>query len=201
MKHTTTNPRIFIFCVGEIAEPNYFQDFKNFLRSRTILIKEKLRFQKSSPWEFINKVIIEKKRLIKRREFSEEDSDQCWCVFDVDDYWSQNQTEFKKSIAKAEKNKISLAWSNECFELWYLLHFQELNSTINRAEYDKKLKVHFRKAFGIEYTKGDRVFNKILPLQPKAIRNAEKIFRDGKIDRNPATAVFKLVQELKNNFS
>ena len=103
MKKYHLIPRIFIFCAGEIAEPNYFQDLKDYLRSKTIIVIKSERFQKCSPWELIDRVIAEKKRLIERSEFRERDGDQCWCVFDIDDYWSQNKVRFGKSISKAEK--------------------------------------------------------------------------------------------------
>lgn len=43
-----------------------------------------------------------------------------WVVIDKDDF-----SDFDEAIQKAGVEKLSVAWSNPSFELWYLLHFQK----------------------------------------------------------------------------
>lgn len=53
------------------------------------------------------------------------------------------------------------AWSNESFELWYLLHFVYLEAGISRADYIKILENEIRKFDGyreFSYLKNDRKF-------------------------------------------
>jgi hypothetical protein len=200
MKRHAINPKIYIYCNGELAEPLYFQEFKDYLRSRTIIISHN-RFKRCSPWELIQKVAIEKKTLTNRKKFIVQDGDQCWCVFDVDEYWHQNSNKFKAAIKLANDNDIILAWSNECFELWYLLHFQVLQTGISRRDYNTKLKTHFQRLDSNTYTKNCSVFARIISIQPEAIKHAKQIFQANKVENNPSTAVFRLVEEINRYFN
>ncbi len=199
MKQRSINPRIYIYCNGEIAEPTYFKEFKDHLRSRTITISYN-RFKGDSPWNLIKKVITEKNALASRGRFVDEDGDQCWCVFDVDEYWNQNPTKLKAALKLAKDNNVHLAWSNECFELWYLLHFQNLQTEIPRSHYHRKLKTHFRNFGSKAYTKNCSVFGQIFEKQPEAIKNARQIYQANKVEKNPSTTVFKLVEEIIKYF-
>lgn len=44
----------------------------------------------------------------------------CWIVFDKDDY-----QDFDEAIEFAGKNGFEVAYSNQAFELWFLLHFKK----------------------------------------------------------------------------
>lgn len=199
MKQHAIKPSFYIYCNGEIAEPTYFKEYKDFLRSRTIVVKYK-NFKRLAPWDLIARVVEEKQALESRRKFYEEDGDQCWCVFDVDEYWSQNPDKFKVAIKLARENNILLAWSNECFELWYLLHFQVLNTGVPRNDYHSKLERHFRRSGSQPYTKNCSVFSQIFEKQSEAIKNAKRIYKTNKVERNPSTAVFKLAEEINKHF-
>jgi hypothetical protein len=42
---------------------------------------------------------------------------QIWCVFDRDNFSAQK---FNRAFDLANNQDISVAWSNEAFEIWYL---------------------------------------------------------------------------------
>ena len=71
--------------------------------------------------------------------------DRVWVVFDRDDF-----NDFNEAIALAERKGYKAAWSNEAFELWYLLHFIYLDTAISRADYIKKLENEIRRFDGHE---------------------------------------------------
>jgi hypothetical protein len=54
--------------------------------------------------------------------------DYVWCVFDVDEH-----PFVPEAKQQAHDNRIDLAVSNPCFELWFLLHFQDQTAHIERA--------------------------------------------------------------------
>jgi len=122
--------------------------------------------------------------------------EQVWCVFDKDDF---PLGEFNNAVKLAQEKKLKVAYSNQAFELWYLMHFDYMHSAIGRNVYIEKLK---RKP-GMEgtYRKNDNsMYRKLLDRQPNAIQNAERLIsqyspvnpgRD-----NPSTTVHCLVQEL-----
>ena len=90
--------RMFILSNGELAEPQYFQDFKDYLEANTVRVIEYKQFRGKAPWEFIKAAEKYKTKLEKAGHFYDEDSDQFWCVFDVDDYWKQNQKDFRAAL-------------------------------------------------------------------------------------------------------
>ncbi|MBF0339286.1 MAG: RloB domain-containing protein [Nitrospirae bacterium] len=53
-----------------------------------------------------------------------------WAVFDKDDF-----NQFNNAIQITAKNNICVAYSNEAFELWYLLHFNYHDTAILSIRY------------------------------------------------------------------
>ena len=103
-----------------------------------------------------------------------------WLVYDKDDFPAEH---FNKVAALCEaENKINeettfhAIWSNQCIELWYLLHFSFFQSDIHRDEYYDKLDEQLRKIKAGAYKKNrDDMFMVLLPYLDNAIRNAEML--------------------------
>ncbi len=200
---------ILIVCEGKKTEPTYFQSFPvSNIRVKTI-----------GTGRNTESLVIE---AIKRWEsFSEENKfyEKLWCVFDRDSFSQQSFDDAFKIAKKEEKRlnrrymrragreiNILIAYSNEAFELWYLLHFDYIDSALSRSEYKRML----TEKMGKEYKKNDpSVYNFFATLskttnnqkgQNFAIKNAKKL-RDNinnklKRNHNPSTKVDLLVEEL-----
>jgi hypothetical protein len=188
-------PKISIFHQGRIAELDYFQDFKHFLAAQdtgVIIENHTKKTAGKAPWQVIEEAI----KYRKQKKVSKKDGDQIWCVFDIDDFYKNNQEKFEKSLKEAAEKNIKIAYSNECFELWFMLHFEQISTAIFRKDYENKLQTSFKK-IGVDYQKNlSGIFNKILTLQPEALKRAKKIFKENQIENNPSTSVFLLVEEL-----
>ncbi len=65
---------------------------------------------------------------------------EVWCVFDRDSFPQGN---YNRAFQLAQNNGIKIAWANEAFELWYLLHFNYHDTGIGRGDYAEKLRPHF----------------------------------------------------------
>lgn len=122
-----------------------------------------------------------------------------WAVFDKDDV---PLAYFDNAINGASSKGWRTAWSNDSFELWYLLHFEFLQSDITREQYKQKL-TNYCQRIGMEkYEKNDpKVIEALYPLSNIAIRNASKLENiyedcDPCSKRSPCTTVHHLVQEL-----
>lgn len=143
-------------------------------------------------------LVLEAER-IRKRELTPFDS--CWLVFDKDA--DQN---FAQTIKAAEKAGFKVAWSNERFELWYLLHFRNQSSSIDRKACITALEKELRKLDpSFSYAKGSSATFSYLTedRRRQAIRNAENLRaywqKSGTADcgqHNPCTQVDLLVQEL-----
>ena len=53
------------------------------------------------------------------------------CVFDI---LGNDAAHLEEAFLMAESNGIILALSNPCFELWYLLHFRDVDHRMNCQE-------------------------------------------------------------------
>ena len=67
--------------------------------------------------------------------------EKIWLVYDKDDFPEDNfdNTQISVENRKDLLSKIKVAWSNESFELWILLHFQDYTVDNGREDYIKKI--------------------------------------------------------------
>ncbi len=128
-----------------------------------------------------------------------------WLMYDKDDFPLDNFDNTQFSINDKEcddaDRKFFAAWSNECIELWFILHFQELVSNVGRAQYIEILKRYF------DYDKPSADIYDIISKNEKsnidlAITRARKLYesygdKTPPSKMAPATRVYELVEELK----
>ncbi len=175
--------RFLIVCEGEKTEPNYFRSFR--VPKAVVDVRGVGR----------NTVSLVRKALELR---DEDEYDQVWCVFDRDDFSLQN---FNAALALAKQHEINVAYSNEAFELWYVLHFNYHQSATARHLYVERL----NDLLDVPYEKNRLdMYERLEDRQETAIRNAEKlldIYQPHRpADDNPSTTVHLLVKEL-NRFA
>jgi len=131
------------------------------------------------------------------RDEAEYRFDQVWCVFDRDDVPAQS---FNAAIASAVNKRMKVADSNQAFELWYLLHFQDCSSPMPRQDYMAKLS----EALKHPYEKNsETMYAELLDKQETAISRAGRLLERynprNPADDDPSTTVHKLVQELNKH--
>jgi hypothetical protein len=180
---------LLIVCEGEVTEPSYFKQFR--LSSATI----------KAVGEGYNTVTLVQRAVELSRE---EEYDQVWCVFDKDDFPAQD---FNNAIQIAEASGLKVAYSNQAFEYWLILHFDDhQGGGMHRDQYCAKIN-DYLKTFNISYDcKGKRITDDFFELmiaegrQQDAIQRAKRNY-DRFGHRSPAqeessTTVFKLVREI-----
>ena len=177
-------PTFLIVCEGAKTEPNYFRSFPVSTRAEVTIVGAGCE-----TIAVVNKAI----ELMENQKF-----DRVWCVFDRDPSKANNTApRFRQALQVAEKKNIKVAYSNECFEIWYLLHFHYFNTGIPRSNYKKKL----TKSLGCNYAKNsDDMYARLEDVQHQAIKHAKTLLasydpHDPESD-NPATTVHLLVEEL-----
>jgi hypothetical protein len=192
-----------IVCEGEKTEPNYFKSFPLNVGSYVY----DLTFDGGG---ISTKKVVEK--AIELRDSSTQKYDRVWAVFDKDRF-PVNQ--FNGAISKAVSNNIFCAWSNEAFELWYLLHFYNRNTPMSRKDYKKAIERAIndklagnrsKKTKPFKYLKNSQEMYSILQKygnQNQAIKWAIAIesqhHGENYSSYNPCTMVYKLVKELNGD--
>jgi hypothetical protein len=127
-----------------------------------------------------------------------------WIVYDKDDFSDENFNETAFHCAGLSNNNITYhaIWSNECVELWFLLHFEYFNRKVNRACYYPILSGYLKQLTGKEYTKNRKDMFKVLySRMDNAVLNAKKLEKTHSSaipsENTPGTAVYKLVEYLQ----
>lgn len=194
-------PLILIVCEGKNTEPSYFKQFR--LSSATI----NLVGTGNNNISLVKKA----KQLFEKKRF-----EKVWCVFDADPKPSnpKQAQNFNNAIKMAEKNNFGVAYSNQAFEFWLILHFEDhQGGSMDRNDYNAKIN-DLISPFNVAYDGNgckkieDDFFSLLEGIDEKtkerrinlAISRAEKIYNK-LVHSNPAreessTTVFKLVKEL-----
>lgn len=191
-----SRPLILIVCEGRITETNYFHD----IRISRKFSKDKMKIiggdeSGTDPRNIVKYAKEENKKLWKKNKF---DYRSIWCVFDRDEH---NYENVRAAFDQAQANKFNVAFSNPCFEIWYLLHYQDQTSHIERDNVASELKKEGRIP---EYEKNMKnIYDIIKDRQDIAIKRAENLrkMHAGNGDdatANPSTSVDKLITFLNS---
>ena len=183
-----------VVCEGEKTEPNYFESLKKELPVGVLDIKIEGTGRNTTGLVKHAKALSEK---------STRTYDKIWVVFDRDSFPERN---FNNAIAMSNAYNINCAWSNEAFELWFLLHFQFVNNAMSRDDYKSYLEREIiRKSGNAQYrylknAPDTYALLKEIGNQDLAIKRAKRLkrtFSDQKFHtHNPCTLVFELIEEL-----
>ncbi len=172
--------RFLIVCEGAKTEPNYFEKFR--VPSLVVNVQG-LGFD---PLKLVDTAIDLRQ---------DDEYDQVWCIFDRDTWPIDN---FNGALSKARQKKIQIAYANEAFELWYLLHFNYHDTGIPRHEYITRLHT----LLGKPYEKNSlSIYEELESRMEDAIHNAERLMAQydppNPATDNPSTTVHLLVKELR----
>lgn len=188
-----------IVCEGEKTETNYFK----------ILSEDKYAIDLKiigAGCETLNVV----KRAIEEVKKSKNKFDEVWAVFDRDDVSTERIIDARKLAAA---NEIKIAYSNESFELWLLLHFEYIDSQISRTQYIPKLTSSLTKlneGKTLKYNKNELdLFKRFMPLTGEAIKNSRRLHEWHTSEKNipiheiermaPISLVYVLVESILEN--
>ncbi|MCM0589920.1 MAG: RloB family protein [Gloeotrichia echinulata DEX184] len=168
--------KILIGCEGSKTEPIYFESIRNELRLPTLRIIVLRHQSKTDPRSIIERLIEERQEMKDNQAWTSKD--EAWAVFDGDEHIEKSLANWDSAIARAKSQKINLAITNPCFELWYLIHFRDHLAQITREQLLNSLEKHIP-----NYDKSMCLYPKTLkPLTEEAIRRANKIAQQ--IERN-----------------
>ena len=195
--------RYYIFCEGEQTEPQYFAGFKRLIEDNPIY-KDMVLIE-------IEPCAAETMRVIGMAERYVENNNvqkgQIWCIYDKDSFPAEHFNGVVERANMLNKDNPELqyhaAWSNECIEFWFILHFAYYTANNHRTEYIDFLNNKFQELGLGKYQKNmANIFSFLMEKgDPKlAIRYAKRIIQDGQgktpTEIAPGTKVYELVEEL-----
>ncbi len=195
---------ILIVCEGKNTEKSYFEGF----RLSHVYVKPVVSGENTID-------VVKRAEILKAGK----DYEQVWCVFDKDDF---SEERFNEVIKMANRNRFKVAYSNQAFEYWIVLHLiDHQGESLHRNFYEEKINENL-KSTGIVYNSDGRKLitedlfdflnsidpntNKIRPKLAKtrvelaidrAKRNYDKFSHSDPANEESSTTVFKLVEELR----
>jgi len=196
---------IIISCEDSVSAPAYFQKIidnlieKKKITQDSIVIVSQKKIKGSNPTK-----VLERLKNYNEDGKSYKDFADKWIVIDRDtprvNGGGHTAKDFNEAIqnskSKISKYNVDVAYANDSFELWYLLHFDYLDSAIHRDDLNKKLikklktknidvfsKLDDESMKTKDYTK--LIFDELLENQGKAISRAEKLLKSYGDNHNP----------------
>ena len=180
--------RFLIVCEGKVTEPVYFGDIRRMERG----IIELEIVPGGVPKTVVERAVDMKKqseRDAKRRQDENLRYDSVWCVFDIDEH-----PFVPEAKQQAQANAINIAVSNPCFELWFLLHFQDQSAHIEGHTVQHLCRQHMP---GYQKTPPCDLLR---PHQVEATERAIQLenWQESRENAggNPSTGVHRLIQQI-----
>lgn len=191
--HKNPKRRLLVICEGSATEPDYLRGFERWARNATVEVE--IPDEQGVPLTLVRNARERKVRAEREARRENDDFlkyDEVWCVFDIDEHPNLHD-----ALQLAAANKIELAISNPCFELWLLLHFRENPG----ARHHRNLQRVLRGYIPNYHKRLD--FNSIVSGIEDATRRARRLHQDAieenEPNRNPTTGVFLLTDSIAQN--
>lgn len=195
--------RYYIFCEGQQTEPQYFAGFKRLIEDNPIY-KDMVLIEIEPCAAETMRVIGMAERYVEKNNIQK---GQIWCVYDKDSFPAEhfNGVVERADMLNKENPEVQyhVAWSNECIEFWFILHFAYYTANNHRTEYIEFLNHKFHELGLEKYRKNmTHIFDILMrDGDPKlAIRYAKRIMKGGQgktpAEIAPGTKVYELVEEL-----
>ena len=126
--------RFVLFCEGANTEPEYFKALVRLLKLRMVDVEtvpaagDPLGIAKmAAKWK------SNKHQRVGNIDTYEK-GDQVWAVFDRDQH-----ERFEEAVSLCERQGISVARSNPCFEIWLILHHEDCHGPRSSVEAQQRL--------------------------------------------------------------
>lgn len=197
--------RFYIFCEGTQTEPLYFKGFASAIRLNPIY-KNLIHIEVIGVGADTIRVMQAAEKYVRDESIT---NANVWCVYDKDNFPAHHFNAVSETAqnlnSKFSNVNFSVAWSNQCIEYWFILHFAFYTSDNDRKYYRQFLHKKFAKLGWTRYEKNNEELFSILTRYgnpKKAIQYAEDRILEFKDQSDsatvPGTKVFLLVRELAN---
>jgi hypothetical protein len=183
---------ILVFTEGQKTEPIYLTHWHRLHRESVIVTIDGFH---ASPMQLVEEAVAKRANDLRAaRRGQGAPYDEYWCVFDVDEH-----PRLDRALELAGRSGISIALSNPCFELWFLLHFEDQWTEIHR--HDAQRRSFEMLACGKVPTSAalTELVNRYEDARRRAQALDKKHDRDGSPPRsNPSTGAWQLVDRIRD---
>lgn len=188
-----------IISEGTKTEPNYFNEIKTIINQK---YKGRIQLEVHGTGDNTTFLFERTKCFV---ENSPNTFKHVWIVYDTDDFPKDKINEVPilcEQVNSTSECCYHAIWSNQCIELWYLLHFSFMQSDIHRSLYFEKLSEHLNHIGAGTYKKNrEDMFTVLKDYLDTAIKNAKRL-DEINADKTPSesapgTRVYELIEQLR----
>ena len=184
--------RIVVVTEGALTEPQYLRAFREVHGNRSVRLITIGGV--GDPRAVVERAIAE---LDKMRGDKLAANDSVWAMFDRDVH-----PQYAEAKDMAHGNRVRLAISNPCFEVWGIFHYRDHHAFLDRHECQRRLA---ELCAGYSRT-GSKVFNDRAVIENgyhDAVGRAENSLvrrrEDGAPEGNPSTTVHRLTEHIRRH--
>ena len=156
---------------GTETEPQYFGAIQRIINSK---YRDRIQLKVEGIGD--NTVNL----LMKARQYVQNNGivfKHVWIVYDTDDFPAENidmVAQLCEEYSAQGETIYHAVWSNQCVELWYLLHFMYMDTDIDRSRYWPKLSDWLKNIGAGSYEKNRPDMYEVLRLSPSRKNGQEK---------------------------
>ena len=163
-KNLSVRDTFYIITNGRQTEKNYFE----LVRCKKSIYNVKVEFHNSDPVG-----------LVQYASTLVPNSNQVWCVFDIDNTY--NEGTLIPALKLAKSSGVQIAFSNISFEVWLLSHYGKVDKYMNNDKVINEMNVLLSK-LGISqpYDKSDKELLKkhFIPKLDDAVLNSKIVYQN-----------------------
>lgn len=186
--------QLLVFVEGERTEDGYFKFWWRRHRDKVIV---SIDGRHGTPMTLVELAVARKEQEQRdERRGRGPAHDEVWCVFDVDTHPHLND-----AILLAKRHSIGIAVSNPCFELWFILHYEDRTAHID----GRQARARSAELLGCKKTLTDTALEVLATRYEDAVRRAKALDKkhrgDGSQPRsNPSSEAWKLVDRIVDSY-
>ncbi|MBN1839923.1 MAG: RloB domain-containing protein [Campylobacterales bacterium] len=211
-------PDIIIACEDEASAPTYFKMLVAQLKSSRKITPDSFviaNHTNTHPTGILEDLKSHKCRFSGK---TYKDFRHKWIVIDRDkeriNGGGHSTEDFNNALMQTKRLKVEVAYANDAFELWYLLHFNYVDSAISRDDLLIKVIEKLQARNASKFVQLDKdtikqadftklIFDELHALQETAIKNATRLMAfhgesHNPESDNPSIAIHKLVELLNS---
>ncbi len=207
-----------VYSEGTRTEPQYIDSIKMSIASKYNCSQNDIKIINGNGEKSFNTLGLVRFGLkdVKRRIKENEVINHVWFFFDKDDFPKDKYDEACKIESMNDSDELNFegfnynkddnityhcCYSNEAFELWLLLYFEYMDSTLTRTDYINKINNELKlRKFSDKYSKNmeniHQTFTSLGGSIDKAINSAKKLTEENGVNC-PSTAVWKFAEYFK----
>lgn len=192
-KGRTLKKTIYIFTEGE-TEKNYFS-ILNKKYNATVTVKVSVNHAHKQGMNLLTHALGKINTLANTEK---RNLGGVYIIFDKDDI---NNAEIQTVLSEAKSKDIHIGFSNSCFEVWLLAHFEKLNESHTKDRLYQKLEHHLHcKQYSKKHKNNIELLRQIEDCVSTAMENTATMTELSQITINsePYTNIGKVIQSIYN---